>query len=45
MAADNQEAPVAVAAGEDGAPLTITKTKSPEQPPEGQALTGKQEHC
>lgn len=45
MAADNQETFVEAAAGEDGAPLTMTKIKSSDQPPEGQTLTGKQEHC
>ncbi|KAJ6781214.1 hypothetical protein PWT90_09501 [Aphanocladium album] len=44
MAADNQEAPVAAVAGQDAAPPALTKTKSPQLPPEGQSLTGKQEH-
>lgn len=45
MAADNQDLFVEATAGEDGAPLKMTKTKSSDQPPEGQTLTGKQEHC
>ncbi|KAJ4144778.1 hypothetical protein LMH87_003648 [Akanthomyces muscarius] len=44
MAADNQDTFVEATAGEDGAPLKMTKTKSSDQPPEGQTLTGKQEH-
>ncbi|KAM3513821.1 hypothetical protein MY11210_002546 [Beauveria gryllotalpidicola] len=44
MAADNQEILVEVVAVQDGAPLRMTKTRSTEQPPEGQSLTGKQEH-
>ncbi|KAF1731924.1 PX domain-containing protein [Beauveria bassiana] len=44
MAADNQETLVEAVAVEDGASLRMTKTRSTEQPPEGQSLTGKQEH-
>ncbi|KAJ2969804.1 hypothetical protein NQ176_g8481 [Zarea fungicola] len=44
MAADNQGPLAQASAGQDGTPVTMTKTKSPEQPPAGQSLTGKQEH-
>ncbi|OAA73981.1 PX domain protein [Cordyceps fumosorosea ARSEF 2679] len=44
MTGDNQETLVEATAAQDGASLQITKTRSSELPPEGQSLTGKQEH-